>query len=166
MASDTAAGPSLENNATSLPCVTKPTPFEATVTLDVGMHYHHTPAGGATWDGAYFDINWSADPAWLVDLTITAQWDSQPGNPDLRVGVLNPESWSFAEHWLAGPANGASPLVLTSLGPLPNYGRDLFQVDLGTSQTPRPPLTSTVILLPQEVHVTVQETYSCGAPAL
>lgn len=120
--------------------------------------YLKPPTGGASWNGRRLEFRWHDDPARLIEMTVTVEWNETLGSErTLRTGILNPNPRSFAEHWSFGPFNGPSPLQMV-FGPA-DAGAigDEILVDVGTT-TEGP---SSAALVDHEVHVTVQETYEC-----
>jgi hypothetical protein len=125
--------------------------------------YVKTPTGGANWNGRTVEFHWRDDPARLVAMVVTVQWNASVGSErTLRTGILDRDAGSVDEHWSFGPYNGPSPLVMTFTGEDAAAIGDEIVVDVGTT-TEGP---SSVALVDHEVLVTVQETYRCegGVP--
>ena len=139
-------------------CIYRPPPQAGIAEFGAGAHYIKTPTGGASWDGRLVRFGWYDDPARLVEVAITAEWNETLGSEQtLRLGVRNIDAQSAKAHWFYGPYNGPSPLQLRLTGGQAAPIGDELVIDIGTT-TEGP---SSVALVDHEVHVTVQETYLC-----
>lgn len=134
-----------------------PEPFEATVEMETGQYVLHTTPGSMSWDGRILEMPWHGFVEDLAALRVVAEWSASPLNPDYRLGIRHHDAKTFAEHWVHGPVNGDSPLVIETAEPDRNGMGPRLLIDVGTST--EPPASFNVV--PTRVKVSVWETYFC-----
>ena len=116
-------------------------------------HYHvRAPTGDYTRNGQLLRFDWSGKPSHLVHLLVVAEWNSSIGGQDLLLLGLSRDGPNMI-------VEGSSPLTLEAL-PADLWG-DPREIVIEYGPSGNGTAAGSVIIAPQEVRVTVTETYSC-----